>query len=136
MLTGITPHTAVPWLLVSYLVFGIGFGVVNAPITNTAVSGHATGAGRRCRRDCVDVPSGRPVARRRGHRSHRDGRHSRIAALLARRGEPSGLVDRDRVRLAIVIFGLLTTSQWANETAIRTADTMAAREPAPSPVPV
>ena len=27
------------WLIITYLVFGLGFGVVNAPITNTAVSG-------------------------------------------------------------------------------------------------
>ena len=33
------PHTAVGWLIASYVVFGIGFGMVNAPITNTAVSG-------------------------------------------------------------------------------------------------
>ncbi|MEO6772443.1 MAG: MFS transporter [Kofleriaceae bacterium] len=33
------PETPLPWLLASYTVFGIGFGLVNAPITNTAVSG-------------------------------------------------------------------------------------------------
>jgi len=32
-------HTPLPWLVGSYIVFGIGFGLVNAPITNTAVSG-------------------------------------------------------------------------------------------------
>ena len=39
MLTGLTAHTPVGWLLGSYVIFGIGFGLVNAPITNTAVSG-------------------------------------------------------------------------------------------------
>ncbi len=39
MLTGIEPSTPLVWLLVSYALFGIGFGFVNAPITNTAVSG-------------------------------------------------------------------------------------------------
>lgn len=28
-----------PWLLAAYVVFGTGFGLVNPPITNTAVSG-------------------------------------------------------------------------------------------------
>jgi EmrB/QacA subfamily drug resistance transporter len=39
MLTGLTPDTPLAWLLAAYVVFGIGFGFVNAPITNTAVSG-------------------------------------------------------------------------------------------------
>jgi EmrB/QacA subfamily drug resistance transporter len=39
LLTGLTAGTPVGWLLLSYLVFGIGFGMVNAPISNTAVSG-------------------------------------------------------------------------------------------------
>jgi EmrB/QacA subfamily drug resistance transporter len=32
-------HTSTPYLLASYVVLGIGFGLVNAPISNTAVSG-------------------------------------------------------------------------------------------------
>ena len=34
-----TVSTSVGYLIVSYLVFGIGMGMVNAPITNSAVSG-------------------------------------------------------------------------------------------------
>jgi EmrB/QacA subfamily drug resistance transporter len=39
ILTDLTIGTSLPTLLVAYLVFGIGFGMVNSPITNTAVSG-------------------------------------------------------------------------------------------------
>jgi EmrB/QacA subfamily drug resistance transporter len=39
LLTGITPHTSVWLLLASYLIFGTGLGLVNPPITNTAISG-------------------------------------------------------------------------------------------------
>jgi len=39
MLAGIGADTPTAWLLVAYTVFGIGFGFVNAPITNAAVSG-------------------------------------------------------------------------------------------------
>jgi EmrB/QacA subfamily drug resistance transporter len=39
MLTGIGPSTPFAQLLAAYVVFGIGFGFVNAPITNAAVSG-------------------------------------------------------------------------------------------------
>ena len=39
MLTDIGPGTPVTQLLAAYVVFGLGFGFVNAPITNAAVSG-------------------------------------------------------------------------------------------------
>jgi EmrB/QacA subfamily drug resistance transporter len=39
MLTGIAPDTSLAWLLAAYAIFGVGFGFVNAPITNAAVSG-------------------------------------------------------------------------------------------------
>lgn len=39
MLVGIDSETSLPWLLASYVVFGPGFGMVNVPITNTALSG-------------------------------------------------------------------------------------------------
>jgi EmrB/QacA subfamily drug resistance transporter len=39
MLIGIGADTPLAWLLASYAVFGVGFGFVNAPITNAAVSG-------------------------------------------------------------------------------------------------
>jgi EmrB/QacA subfamily drug resistance transporter len=39
MLTGLSATTPVGWLIAAYAVFGVGFGFVNTPITNTAVSG-------------------------------------------------------------------------------------------------
>ncbi len=39
MLTQLTATTSIAWLISAYVIFGIGFGLVNAPITNTAVSG-------------------------------------------------------------------------------------------------
>ena len=38
-LTRLGDHTSTGSLVISYLLFGLGFGVVNAPITNTAMSG-------------------------------------------------------------------------------------------------
>jgi EmrB/QacA subfamily drug resistance transporter len=38
-LTRLTNDVGYGWLVASYLVFGLGFGMVNAPITNAAVSG-------------------------------------------------------------------------------------------------
>lgn len=39
MLTGLSQDSSMVWLIVAYGVFGIGFGFVNAPITNAAISG-------------------------------------------------------------------------------------------------
>ena len=39
MFVGLSATTPFTWLFTAYVVFGIGFGFVNAPITNTAVSG-------------------------------------------------------------------------------------------------
>jgi EmrB/QacA subfamily drug resistance transporter len=39
VLSGITPTTPISVLLVGYVCFGVGFGMLNAPITNAAVSG-------------------------------------------------------------------------------------------------
>ena len=39
MMTQLTATTPLPMLLLTYVIFGIGFGMVNAPITHTAVSG-------------------------------------------------------------------------------------------------
>jgi EmrB/QacA subfamily drug resistance transporter len=39
MLARLTANTSLTYLLVAYVIFGIGCGFVNAPITNTAVSG-------------------------------------------------------------------------------------------------
>jgi EmrB/QacA subfamily drug resistance transporter len=39
LLTGLTSHTSYGWLLAAFVIFALGFGFVNTPITNTAVSG-------------------------------------------------------------------------------------------------
>jgi len=39
LMWGVTATTPVAWLLLAYLAFGIGNGMVNPPISNTAVSG-------------------------------------------------------------------------------------------------
>ncbi|MDP9798070.1 EmrB/QacA subfamily drug resistance transporter [Catenuloplanes nepalensis] len=39
MLAAFTATTPLPWILLPYALFGLGFGMLNTPITNTAVSG-------------------------------------------------------------------------------------------------
>ncbi len=71
MLTQISASSAPAYLLVAYLVFGIGFGLINPPITNTAISGMPPVAGGCGRGGGVDQPSGRLDARRRDRRCRR-----------------------------------------------------------------
>jgi EmrB/QacA subfamily drug resistance transporter len=39
LMTGLTQHTSITSLLPAYFIFGLGFGTINPPITNTAVLG-------------------------------------------------------------------------------------------------
>jgi EmrB/QacA subfamily drug resistance transporter len=39
LLTSLSNDTPIIWMLVTYVIFGLGFGMVNPPITNTAVTG-------------------------------------------------------------------------------------------------
>lgn len=39
MLVRLSPTTSFTWIFAAYVIFGLGFGVVNAPITNAAVAG-------------------------------------------------------------------------------------------------
>jgi hypothetical protein len=39
MLTGLGQQTSVAWLLAAYALFGVGLGIVNPTITNSAVAG-------------------------------------------------------------------------------------------------
>jgi EmrB/QacA subfamily drug resistance transporter len=134
MLTGLTPHTSVPWLLVSYLVFGIGFGVVNAPITHTAVSGMppaqaGVAAGIASTSRQIGLSLGVAVI----GVTATTGVHGTLRGSLASASHPGWWIATG-CGATIVAMGLLTTSRWAETTAVHTAETMAAREPELAPI--
>jgi MFS family permease len=132
MLTRISPGTSVAYLLGSYFLFGIGNGLINPPITDTAVAGMpAAQAG---------------VASAVASTSRQVGMTLGVAVIGAVSGGSLGAAGIGRgfaaathpgwwiiVGLGVVIFalGLLTTGGWANATARRTAERL--REPAPRP---
>jgi EmrB/QacA subfamily drug resistance transporter len=129
MLTGLTTHTAVLWLLSSYLVFGVGFGVINAPITNTAVSGMPPAQ--------AGVAAGIASTSRQVGQSlgvaiigvaATSGIHGPLRTSLAAASHPGWWIAT-ACGVAIVGLGFLTTTRWAHDTAARTAETMARREP-------
>jgi EmrB/QacA subfamily drug resistance transporter len=125
MLTGISATTSVGWLIAAYVIFGIGFGFINPPITNTAVSGMpADQAG---------------VAAAVASTSRMIGQSLGVAvvgAVTTAAVASSTLHDAFAAAshtgwwiiagcgAAVLGLGLATTTQWARDTAARTARTL------------
>src|SRR5437588_1593718 len=122
MLTRLTPTTPYGYLLVSYFLFGIGNGLVNPPITNTAVTGMpAAQAG---------------VASAVASTSRQVGMTLGVAVIGALcGGTVAGAIGKSFAAsthvgwwlisgFAVVILavGLLTTGPWAKRTARRAAE--------------
>ncbi len=133
MLLRLTNTTPMSWLIVAYVIFGIGFGLVNAPITNTAVSGMPrTQAG---------------VAAAVASTSRQVGSSLGVAvvgsvALSALAGAfRSGFADASHAGwiiiagcgVAVFAVGAITSGRWARGTAERTARILM---PATAQVPV
>jgi EmrB/QacA subfamily drug resistance transporter len=121
--TRLSADTPVSWLMASYVVFGFGFGMVNVPITNTAVSG---------------MPRSQAgVAAAVASTSRQVGQSLGVAVIgsavtAGLRGQVSTqFTQASHVGWWIVVgcgaavfaLGALTTGRWAR----RTADTAAAR---------
>ena len=134
MLTALSASTSYPYLLGAYFLFGIGNGLINPPITNTAVTGMpAAQAG---------------VASAVASTSRQVGMTLGVAVIGAvTGGVAAGAIGRSFAAathvgwwlisgfaLVILALGLLTTGAWAKRTARRTAEAFPER-PAPSPLP-
>ncbi|MEV6791162.1 MFS transporter [Streptomyces sp. NPDC051320] len=120
-------------LFTGYVLFGIGFGMVNAPITNTAVSGMPraqAGVAAAVASTSRQVGSTLGVAV--------------IGAVLASGvsgvAHTAGFADASRTAwwiitgcgAAVLVFGLLTSGSWARRTALRTAERLGEPETAQS----
>jgi EmrB/QacA subfamily drug resistance transporter len=136
MLTRLAATTPMSWLIITYLIFGLGFGMVNAPITNTAVSG---------------MPRSQAgVAAAVASTSRQIGQSLGVAvmgsAVISAMTGPvrTGFASASHVGwwivagsgAAVLAVGLLTSGRWARRTAERTAARLApeaARIPAAAP---
>jgi MFS family permease len=129
MLTRLAPDTATGYLLAAYFLFGVGSGLVNPPITNTAVSGMpASQAG---------------VASAIASTSRQVGMTLGVAVLGAiSGGAVSAAIGPDfaagthaawwvctGLGAIILMLGLLTTTAWAERTARDTAERLREDEP-------
>ncbi|MGI9184828.1 MAG: MFS transporter [Solirubrobacteraceae bacterium] len=123
LLTGLSRGTPVAQLLGSYFLFGLGFGLMNPPITNTAVSGMP--------------PSQAGVAAAVASTSRQVGQTLGVAVLGAVAGATATAGGLGRsfaaathsswwiilvLGLVILTVALVTTTGWAQQTARRTAE--------------
>jgi EmrB/QacA subfamily drug resistance transporter len=128
ILTGLTSGTSVILLLAAYLLFGVGFGMVNAPITNTAVSGMpkeqagvaaaVASTSRQIGQSLGVAVIGSVVT---------GGIHGTLQAGLPAASHIGWWIV---IGCAVVIFslGLLTTGRWARNTATATMSELAPDE--------
>ena len=128
MLTTLAPGTSVPYLFGAFVLFGVGSGLVNPPITNTAVSGMP--------------PAQAGVAGAVASTSRQVGVTLGVAILGAVAGGGlSGNIGRGFAEatrpawwivaglgLAVAIVGYVSTTSWARGTAMRTAQRLEEEE--------
>jgi EmrB/QacA subfamily drug resistance transporter len=131
ILTQLTTHTPFAVLIASYMLFGLGFGLVNPPITNTAVSGMP--------------PSQAGVAAAVASTSRQVGGTLGVAVLgaLAGGGVTSAIGPSFAAAthsswwvlvglgVVLVVLSFFSTTEWASGTARRTAERL--REDAAAP---
>src|SRR6516164_8614469 len=122
LLTGLTPATSTGFLMAAYVILGIGLGMVNAPITTTAVAGMplaqagvAAAVASTSRQ--VGVTLGVAVV-------------GSVVTSALHGPLRAGFTQASHVGwwivagcgTAVLLIGLLTTGRWARATAARTAE--------------
>jgi EmrB/QacA subfamily drug resistance transporter len=135
LLTGLTNDTPAGWLFLAYVIFGLGFGLVNAPITNAAVSGMPVAqagvaaaiasASRQVGQSLGVAVTGSLVM---------SGIHGSLAASFASASHVGWYV-LSGCGVVVFVLGWLTTGRWALATAARTAARLQPGEAAAQPVP-
>jgi Na+/melibiose symporter-like transporter len=122
MLTGLTATTSLAWLFAAYAIFGFGFGVVNAPITNTAVSGLP--------REQAGVASAFASTSRQIGQSLGVAVVGSAAVARVVGNFQAGFAQASHVgwwtiagcSLVVLVLGVTTTTRWAKGTADATAE--------------
>ncbi|MCX4822938.1 MFS transporter [Streptomyces sp. NBC_01142] len=123
-------------LFLGYALFGLGFGMVNAPITNTAVSGMP-------RSQAAVAAAVASTSRQVGQTLGVAVIGAVLAAGVSAASYTDGFAEASRPAwwvivgcgLCVLVVGALTSGAWARETARRTAERLEApeREKSPSP---
>jgi EmrB/QacA subfamily drug resistance transporter len=133
MLLRLTNATPISWLIIAYVIFGIGFGLVNAPITNTAVSGMPrTQAGVAA----AVASTSRQVGSSLGVAVVGSAVLSALAGVFRlgfAQASHVGWLIIAGCGVAVFAVGAITTGRWARATAERTAGSLL---PAVAQIPV
>ncbi len=134
MLTRIAPDTSSAYLLVAYLLFGLGFGLLNPPITNTAVSGMPPAqAGVAAAVASTSRQVGVTLGVALVGAVAASGLTGNIGRGFAAASHPAWWILVGLMVLALGL-GALTTTRWANGTARATARRFREEQP-PEPLP-
>lgn len=134
MLVGVDPRTPTAWLFTAYAVFGLGFGMVNAPITTTAVGGMPVSQAGVA---AAIATTSRQIGQLLGIAvvgtviGTAGGAGATLAASL-RAGGATGWWIVTGCGLAVLVLGLVTTGARAQASADRVAAELMP-EPAPEP---
>jgi EmrB/QacA subfamily drug resistance transporter len=126
MLTQLQADSSIAYVLVAYTVFGVGFGLVNPPITNTAVSGMpaaqagvAAAVASTSRQVGLTLGVALAGAIAGGSAALEGGAASFTAAA-----RPAWWMILG-VAAAVLVLAVVSTTRWAEATARRTADALA-----------
>ena len=136
LLLALDVDTPLVLIVVAYVVFGIGFGMVNAPITNTAVSGMPlaqAGVAAGVASTSRQVGSALGVAVLGSLVTAHLG--TSMTAGFAAAARPAWIVVIG-CGLVVLALGLVSTTARARESARRTAERFAAPAPVPAGAPV
>ncbi|MDQ1744460.1 MAG: hypothetical protein QOE23_2799 [Pseudonocardiales bacterium] len=134
-LTGLGRTTGYGWLIASFVLFAVGFGMVNAPVTNTAVSGMPRSqAGVAAAVASTSRQVGAALGVAIIGSVINTGSHGAMASDLTAASRPGWWIIAG-AGACVLVLGAASTTRWAEASADRTAQLLAA-EPAPDERPV
>jgi EmrB/QacA subfamily drug resistance transporter len=123
LLTQLTSHTSIYYLIFAYLLIGIGCGLVNAPISNTAMSGmpmDQSGVAGAVASTSRQVGSSLGVA---------------VTGSIVAAGTGAAFISSSHAAwfviagcgIAVIFLGLVSTGEWAKATAQRNGERLTRR---------
>jgi len=124
-LTGLSRTTGYGWLIVSFVMFAVGFGMVNAPVTNTAVSGMPRSqAGVAAAVASTSRQVGAALGVAIIGSVINTGSHGAMASDLTAASRPGWWIIAG-AGACVLVLGAASTTRWAERSADRTARLLA-----------
>ena len=129
LLSGATAGTSVGWLLLAYVAFGAGNGMVNPPISNTAVSGMPRSqAGVAAAVASTSRQVGGSLGVALAGSAVTTALHAPLRTGFVQASHAGWLIIAG-FSVLVLVAGLVTSGRWAQGTAARTAGLLMSEEP-------